>query len=70
MRQFLFVTWDFQPPDLKSIQDGLKVIEDERRKKRSVYVHCKAGKGRSAVLTTCYIMKVCLVLCTVWEVFF
>ena len=29
-------------------------------RKECVYVHCKAGKGRSAVVTVCYLMKVTL----------
>ena len=53
-----FSTIDFQPPTLPVIWQGLRVIDQFKAKKQCVYVHCKAGKGRSAVVTTCYLMKV------------
>ena len=34
------------------------MIEDLSSKKHSIYVHCKAGKGRSATLVACYLLKV------------
>lgn len=57
VRQFVFPTWDFQPPKIQYIEEGLSVIDEEKQKKNCVYVHCKAGKGRSAVMATCYVMK-------------
>ena len=53
-----FSTIDFQPPTLPVIWQGLRVIDEFKAKKQCVYVHCKAGRGRSAVVTTCYLMKV------------
>lgn len=62
IRQSRFSTVDYMPPSLHSISQGLKVIEECKQREESVYVHCKAGKGRSATVTTCYLMKVsCLV---------
>ena len=60
MTQHWFKTVDFQPPTLPAIQQGLDVLEQARTSGHSVYVHCKAGKGRSAVVTACYLMKVCM----------
>ena len=37
------------------------MIEDLSSRKHSVYVHCKAGKGRSATVVACYLLKVCKV---------
>lgn len=54
----MYPTWDFTPPTQKHITDGLFVIDRERLNKSSVYVHCKAGKGRSATVVACYVMKV------------
>lgn len=51
-------TLDFQPPSLLDIERGLKVIQDYKLKRESAYVHCKAGKGRSATVTACYLIKV------------
>lgn len=40
------------------------MIEERKSRKESVYIHCKAGRGRSAVVTACYLVKVCSnVLC-------
>lgn len=53
-----FPTIDYQPPSLHSISEGVRVIEECKRRQESVYVHCKAGKGRSAMVATCYLIKV------------
>ena len=58
MTQHWFQTVDFQPPSLPCIQQGLDIIEQEKTSGQSVYVHCKAGKGRSAVVAACYLIKV------------
>ena len=56
--QHWFKTVDFQPPSLMAIHQGLDILEQAKASGHSVYVHCKAGKGRSAVVTACYLMKV------------
>ena len=60
MTQHWFETVDFQPPSVPAIQQGLEVIEEVRGRGNSVYLHCKAGKGRSAVVAACYLIKVCV----------
>jgi protein-tyrosine phosphatase len=57
VQQHIYHTWDFHPPDMEDITSGLSVIEKHRALKSSVYVHCKAGKGRSATVVTCYLIK-------------
>lgn len=59
VEQHIYPTLDFTPPSMESIQEGITVLEKQRAKKNTVYVHCKAGKGRSAVMATCYVIKVC-----------
>ncbi len=58
VEQSWFSTIDYQPPSLAAIQEGLTVVEERKRRKESVYIHCKAGKGRSALVTSCYLVKV------------
>ena len=58
MEQYWHSTIDFQPPSLASISAGLKVIDVCKQHRNGVYVHCKAGKGRSAIVVACYLMKV------------
>ena len=58
VQQEWFPTVDLLPPSLLDIGRGLKVIQDCKVKCKSVYVHCKAGKGRSATVTACYLIKV------------
>ena len=53
-----FSTIDFQPPSLPSINSGLALVDQYKKRGESVYIHCKAGKGRSAVVTACYLVKV------------
>ena len=43
------------------IQRGVAFIEEMNQNEKTVYVHCKAGRGRSTTLVACYLMKVCSV---------
>ena len=52
------VVTDRQSPELVDITECIRMIEDLSSKKHSIYVHCKAGKGRSATLVACYLLKV------------
>ena len=56
--QYWHSTIDFQPPSLASISAGIKIIDAAKQRRHGVYVHCKAGKGRSAIVVACYLMKV------------
>ena len=49
---------DRHPPLQADIDRGVTMIEDYSARKESIYVHCKAGKGRSATLVACYLVKV------------
>lgn len=48
---------DFNTTDLATIEKGVDYIHSEMSQGRSVYVHCKVGRGRSYMLTVCYLMK-------------
>ena len=56
--QHIFTTVDFVPPTIDDIKEGLKIINKARSNKYTVYIHCKGGRGRSAVMTTCYLISV------------
>ena len=50
-------------PTVDEIEKAVAFIKTFREKQQSVYVHCKAGRGRSAFLVVCYLVKViCVVL--------
>lgn len=44
-------------PSEIQLDEALSFIEDHRKQGTSVYVHCKAGRTRSATLVTCYLIK-------------
>lgn len=65
----------FQAPDQEKLYDGVKFINkflpqekrikslskvSEHENNGTVYVHCKAGRTRSATLVGCYLMMVSL----------
>ncbi|XP_062570419.1 phosphatidylglycerophosphatase and protein-tyrosine phosphatase 1-like [Saccostrea cucullata] len=45
-------------PSQEYTNKGVSFILKHRRKQNSVYVHCKAGRTRSATIVACYLMKV------------
>ncbi|ORY98546.1 protein-tyrosine phosphatase-like protein [Syncephalastrum racemosum] len=58
IRQIRLPTTDFTIPDLASIEIGLDTLmEIIESQKGSVYVHCKAGRGRSAAFAICYLLR-------------
>ena len=59
VKQLRLPTVDFDnAPSIPQIKKGLEFIEHFIEKGESVYVHCKAGRGRSVVLVMCYLIKV------------
>lgn len=48
---------DFRPPSLADIQTALAFIEQHRQRGEQVYLHCKAGRGRSATIAICYLIQ-------------
>ncbi len=47
-------TADYQPLSSKDLVQGAKEIHEAVSNKRNVYVHCKAGRGRSAMIVAAY----------------
>lgn len=59
-----FSTPDFNPPSLGTLKSAVDTLVSTTyntdlnvNKKVKYYVHCKAGKGRSAIVVICYMMK-------------
>lgn len=49
----------FETPCQEKLQQGVLFIDKFKKNGGSVYVHCKAGRTRSATLVGCYLMQVC-----------
>ena len=56
MEQLWLPTVDFTPPTLVNIQRAMDFIEKHQTDGGKVYVHCKAGRGRSATVVLCWLM--------------
>ncbi|UYV75130.1 PTPMT1 [Cordylochernes scorpioides] len=52
----------FHAPCQTKLRRGVDFILDALQQQQSVYVHCKAGRTRSATLVGCYLMQVHLIL--------
>lgn len=52
-------TPDFFAPSLKDIEKGVTFIEQQLASGTTVLCHCNAGRGRSAVVVLCFLMKHC-----------
>jgi atypical dual specificity phosphatase len=50
-------TLDHHPPTLESIERACEFIDEQLAQHVSVYVHCKAGRSRSAIVVLCYLVK-------------
>jgi atypical dual specificity phosphatase len=57
MEQLCLPTTDFTPPTLEDCRQGVLFIQRHVAKGSKVYVHCKAGRGRSATLAMCYLIS-------------
>lgn len=50
-------TIDFTHPSIESVIEGVQFIERFASRGESVYVHCKAGRARSATIVACWLMQ-------------
>lgn len=56
IEQFWTPTIDFTHPTIESVTDGVRFIARFAERGESVYVHCKAGRARSATIVACWLM--------------
>lgn len=57
VEQLRIPTIDFNPPQYEDIVSAIEFIESFANRGESVYVHCKAGRARSATVAICWLMK-------------
>ena len=57
IEQFHMPTTDFTHPKLDDIQKAVEFIQSHAEKGDTVYVHCKAGRARSATVALCWLVK-------------
>lgn len=57
IEQLYLPTTDFVPPTIEFIRDGVAFIDRHIASGSKVYVHCKAGRGRSATIVMCYLIS-------------
>lgn len=57
INQLQLPTPDFETIPLDVVQRGVEFIHWNIKNGKSVYVHCKAGRGRSALIEMCYLIK-------------
>lgn len=53
----LIATPDFHPISLDQIDCGVEFMRAAIQQKKVIYVHCKAGRGRSTTMVICYLLK-------------
>ncbi|MFV1965290.1 MAG: dual specificity protein phosphatase family protein, partial [Pirellulaceae bacterium] len=56
MLQLRLKTIDFASPSLADLQQGVAFIEEHAHSNQTVYIHCKAGRGRSATMVLCWLV--------------
>jgi atypical dual specificity phosphatase len=57
IEQFRVPTIDFTHPSLDSVEQAVEFIERQAAAGGKVYVHCKAGRARSATVVVAWLMK-------------
>ena len=50
-------TTDFQPPALEDVVAAVDFMLAHAERRQRVYCHCKAGRGRSATVALCYLIR-------------
>ena len=58
IHQHIISTPDYLPVPDDKIKDGVNFLHEQLSGAQNVYVHCKAGRGRSTTIILCYLMQV------------
>ncbi len=57
IEQLRIPTTDFTHPKLTDVQNAVEFVQSHVEKEGTVYIHCKAGRARSATVALCWLMK-------------
>ncbi|MFK7765749.1 MAG: dual specificity protein phosphatase family protein [Mariniblastus sp.] len=57
IEQFRMPTIDFTHPDFDDVCKAVEFVEANVAQQKTVYIHCKAGRARSATVAICWLMK-------------
>jgi atypical dual specificity phosphatase len=57
IEQFSIPTTDFTHPRLGDVQAAVDFVDSHVRRGDVVYIHCKAGRARSATVALCWLVK-------------
>jgi len=57
IEQLWLPTVDFNPPKLQDVSRGVEFIQAHAQRDSKVYVHCKAGRARSATVVICWLVR-------------
>ncbi len=57
IEQLWIPTTDFTHPRLADVQQAVEFVQKHSQAGETVYIHCKAGRARSATVAICWLMK-------------
>jgi len=57
IEQLWLPTVDFNPPSLEDVHRGVAFLDRMTGQGKTVYVHCKAGRARSATIVLCWLVQ-------------
>lgn len=57
IQQHVIDTPDFLPVSQQKIHQAVEIIHECIQRGGKIYIHCKAGRGRSATAVVCYLLK-------------
>ena len=57
IEQLRIPTTDFTHPSLEDVQRAVEFTQQHASAGNTVYIHCKAGRARSATVALCWLMK-------------
>ncbi|MDB4338862.1 dual specificity protein phosphatase family protein [Rubripirellula sp.] len=57
IEQLRIPTTDFTHPELSDVSEAVEFVQRQAEKENTVYIHCKAGRARSATVAMCWLIK-------------
>ncbi len=57
IEQFHMPTTDFTHPSLSDVTAAVEFIQQHVQRNETVYIHCKAGRARSATVAVCWLIR-------------